>query len=577
MNAINQSDFLQALGWAVLNSLWQMALLWVLYQLITAVFGFLRAGQKAFFATALLFIGFGWFLFTFFTAYYQQAGTATGFLQLIDINKLHTLSINLLPAASFIYLLLLTFPFINFIRNYRYVQLIKTTGLLKADVSWRLFVKNVAVVMGVQQPVKVWLSELVTAPVTVGFLKPMIFLPLAAVNQLTPQQIEAILLHELAHIQRFDFIINLFTKVIHTILYFNPFVKAFNRLIEKEREKHCDEMVLQFQYDPYGYAAALLVLEKSAQQRHSLALAATGKKGELLTRVEAILGMDKKKSVPVRKLAGVAAALLFLLTVNIILYFGQATHSQQSVREEGMFSQMGSPLFFSDNAPSIAATTIPPGDGMYNVVLEKDPSIHHTIRGGVATAETAQAVSADTDFPVHAMEDHQQPELQFAGLKSLTVPELDKEAEQQVKEALMATKRVAEEIQWKSIEKNIADALTYLEKKEVKEAYLDATAQKVNWGKMEDKLKAAYTEINWETVNAQLEIELAGIRLDSLQQVYTLAFEELVKVQNEMRKAKQESIPDSELNMHTIEQKKKTIDQTLRKLTQLRSKKIIKI
>ncbi len=576
MNAINQSDFLQALGWAVVNSLWQMALLWIFYQLITAVLGFLRAGQKAFLATALLFIGFGWFVVTFLTAYSQQSITATGFLQLIDVNKLQGLSINLLPAASFIYLLLLTVPFANFIRNYRYVQLIKTTGLSKADVNWRLFVKNVAAVMGVQQPVKVWLSDLVTAPVTVGFLKPMIILPLAAVNQLTPQQIEAILLHEMVHIQRFDFIVNLLTKIIHTFLYFNPFVKAFNKLIEKEREKHCDEMVLQFQYDPYGYASALLLLEKSAQQRHQLALAATGKKGELLTRVEAILGIDKKKKFTARKLTGVATALLFLLTINVVFYFGNTISTPSSSREATMLSQLGSPLFFSDNHPIVAAGSVSPGDAIYVAVQEKQGSVYNSAYTKNITKQPILPVAEEGGIPSTSGETAE-GQFQFVGIRNLSVPDLDKEAEQQVKEALTATKRLAEEIQWKDVEKSIADAFTPLEKIEIKEAYLDATAKAVDWNKMEDKLKAAYAEINWKTINEQLEVEMANIRLDSLQQVYTLAFEELVKVQNEMKKAKQESIPDSELNMHSIEQKKKSIDIALKTINKVRSKKIIKI
>ncbi len=67
MFAIGQSNFLQALGWAVLNSLWQMALLWVVYQLATALFRINKSSQKGFLATALLFSGFAWFVFTFFS------------------------------------------------------------------------------------------------------------------------------------------------------------------------------------------------------------------------------------------------------------------------------------------------------------------------------------------------------------------------------------------------------------------------------------------------------------------------------------------------------------------------------
>ncbi len=95
------------------------------------------------------------------------------------------------------------------------------------------------------------------------FFKPVILVPLAAINHLTPQQLEAVLLHELSHIKRYDYLVNLIINFIQTILYFNPFVKAFVKIVEKEREKSCDDMVLQFQYDSHEYATALLMLEKT--------------------------------------------------------------------------------------------------------------------------------------------------------------------------------------------------------------------------------------------------------------------------------------------------------------------------
>ena len=69
MNAIGQSNFLQALGWAVLNSLWQMAILWVLYQLITGIARKTNSSNKSILAAGLLIAGFSWFVFTFFSIY----------------------------------------------------------------------------------------------------------------------------------------------------------------------------------------------------------------------------------------------------------------------------------------------------------------------------------------------------------------------------------------------------------------------------------------------------------------------------------------------------------------------------
>ncbi len=95
---------------------------------------------------------------------------------------------------------------------------------------------------------------------------------MAVINQLSTRQMEAVLLHELAHIRRHDYLLNLIINIIRTILYFNPFARAFVGIIESEREKNCDELVLQFQYGGYDYASALLSLEKLSHTRQFLVL-----------------------------------------------------------------------------------------------------------------------------------------------------------------------------------------------------------------------------------------------------------------------------------------------------------------
>ncbi|MBK8952873.1 MAG: M56 family metallopeptidase [Chitinophagaceae bacterium] len=152
-----------------------------------------------------------------------------------------------LPYSSAIYLVLLIIPVLQFIKNYRYVQVIRQHGISRPDAIWRVFVQKVAAQMNIKKRVQVFVSAFVHSPVTIGFLKPVILLPLAAINNLTAQQTEALLLHELTHIRRHDYLMNFAIQFIRTVLYFNPFVNAFVQIIEKER-KNCDEMVLQYQY-----------------------------------------------------------------------------------------------------------------------------------------------------------------------------------------------------------------------------------------------------------------------------------------------------------------------------------------
>ncbi|MEI9944807.1 MAG: M56 family metallopeptidase [Chitinophagaceae bacterium] len=216
-----------------------MALLWIAYQLIVALFRVNKSSVKGFLAVSFLFAGFSWFAFTLIS-FLANTGAEDVYSGVINFNNDQQLNDWLkttLPIASVLYLVLLVLPVLNFIRNYRYVQVIRRYGLSRANVQWRMFVQKVSAQMGIQKPVHIWMSELVTSPVTIGYMKPIILLPLAAVNHLTTQQTEAILLHELAHIKRYDYFLNLLSRFIQTVLYFNPFVKAFVKIIEREREK----------------------------------------------------------------------------------------------------------------------------------------------------------------------------------------------------------------------------------------------------------------------------------------------------------------------------------------------------
>ena len=300
MDYIGQSNFLQALGWAVLNSLWQMALLWVVYKLFTGVFRKARPAHKSSLASVLLIAGFSWFVFTFISILISETSNdvlvAGGFVGIAGNQQLNDWLYQTLPIASIIYLILLAFPLVHYIRNYRFVQIIRNYGLIKADVDWRMFVRKVAAQLEIKRKVQIWVSDLVTSPVTIGYLKPVILVPVAAVNNLSMHQMEAVLLHELAHIRHYDYFINLIIKFIQSVLYFNPFVKAFVKIVEREREKSCDEMVMQFQYDPHGYASALLTLEKADKLPKPLAVAASGKKTRPAASHQMDHGCEEKTS-----------------------------------------------------------------------------------------------------------------------------------------------------------------------------------------------------------------------------------------------------------------------------------------
>ena len=559
---MGQTNFLQALGWAVLNSLWQMAFLWVIYQLAT---GFIkkRAAQKSLLAVIFLLTGFSWFLYTFFSILSSHSSDmiiiSSGLVSAGGNEKLNNWLHNTLPVASLIYLSLLALPVLHFIKNYRYVQLIRHYGLSKINVQWRIFVQKLSAQMGINKPVHIWMSELVSSPVTIGYLKPLILIPLAAINHLTPQQLEAVILHELSHIRRYDYLINLVINFIQTILYFNPFVKAFVKTVEREREKSCDEMVIQFQYDPHDYATALLILERSNHLYKPLAIAAAGKKNDLLHRVELILGVHKKPVVSFNKLAGLFAGFLCIIAINALLILSKPVNGNHSMA----FSGIHSPFYFVpfDNSAGTDAVTNE----------KKSSAVQNHLRQNVSKNKPVTHPSTPAENAVPGVADPFFVNVNYEPVEAQTLKNYQ---EEQVKQVIETSKKILENAQWKSVEKNIADVLTQKVKDQLHTEY-QKELDKFDWKKWEDKLRLAYNNVDWEKINDQLGKAVDRIRLDSLQIVYNNAAAGLALVQQQLSENNLNGIPDTDITLKEVEQKKLEILKTLNNLKALRTKKII--
>ncbi|MGN6618786.1 MAG: M56 family metallopeptidase [Ilyomonas sp.] len=309
MQALSQSPFLQALGYAIAHSLWQVALLWIVVVLMNSLLKFSSHTRYKIALTAQL-AGFAWFLITlqfYYTASSKALATAKELA--IDNNVVlqaqgetfHSRLLNffvigerVLPYLSVAYIGLLIFLTIKWIRSYRFTKVIKTEGLHRIDVDWKLFVKRMVQHLEIKKEIKIYLSDIIKSPLTIGFLKPVILIPVASINHLTTEQLEAVILHELAHIKRSDYLINLIQSIIEIALFFNPFIQLLSKQIRKERENSCDDWVLQFQYNPTMYAEALLQIAY-LQTNTAFAMQASGHdKGDLLSRVKRLLNKQEK-------------------------------------------------------------------------------------------------------------------------------------------------------------------------------------------------------------------------------------------------------------------------------------------
>lgn len=194
----------------------------------------------------------------------------------------------ILESASMVYILLLIYFTIEFIWCYRYSKSLRKVQL-RIPVEWRLFLSEQKALIGIKKNIQLFLSNVVDTPLTMGWLQPIILIPVSVFTQLTPAQLEAVIIHELAHIKRKDYLIQLVATAVDVVLCFNPFSKMLLRMMDAEREKACDDLVMQFKYSPISYAEALLSFARMQQPNVFAAAAKGSTTAQLLHRIQRLL------------------------------------------------------------------------------------------------------------------------------------------------------------------------------------------------------------------------------------------------------------------------------------------------
>ena len=142
--------------------------------------------------------------------------------------------------------------------------------------QWQMAAVRLSRRLHIATPVKLLESTLVDVPTVIGWLKPVMLLPASALAGLAPAQLEAIFAHELAHVRRHDYLVNLLQTVVETLLFYHPAVWWLSARIRAERENCCDDLAVALCGDPVAYARALADLEELRGTGGRLVMAANG-------------------------------------------------------------------------------------------------------------------------------------------------------------------------------------------------------------------------------------------------------------------------------------------------------------
>lgn len=621
MNLVNQSAFLKALGWSLLDSLWQMGALWLIYVLLTANGKRFHARQRHTLALLSLAGGSLWFLATLVINFYKAAAAPEVVTLVVNAGEfapspgkgdMAAWLEPVLPFLSVAYLLITACLFFRFYHQYRYTRRLFHQGLQKANPALRVFLQQALQHMSIHRKVNIWISTLVDTPLTIGFWKPVILLPIAAVNNLSIEQTEAIILHELNHIRRNDYLVNLLIACTDIILFFNPFAQLFSGVIRREREHSCDDMVLQFRYDASQYARALLTLEQNrAAGSPALAVAATGNNTLLFNRVKRML---TKEPVTIAMNQKLVAWLLSAFLIGFIGWYNPGRAIVTTIKETAVTASENPVIEFAadistpatpapqpipkvlapapakdvagvqdnDNTTEEEADLAPlaspdemgidDNTGLRHELVQfaaQQGQIAHNMVAFVQTKEmrdysmqaTQDALASvgsisthpfvpGNSFIVQVLEDTLLP-------KKYTMTLAEKEAKESLDKALKALK----EIDWQKVEKG-----------------LNASGKHIDVAQLESEIKKALQEIDWKKINKETEVALAEARRELAEEQAILKMQ--MERYNHTRQQKQEKLQQVQYQIlmdRLGENQKPAACETEKKATETRTVKKKKI
>ena len=327
--------FVKSLGWTFTHSLWQALLVLLVTYTILAM---MKKAKPALRYNLLLFISMVFIVVVITTFIFQlklhsvihadkMAGTNLKDLlqensaaapvifeskRIVDIlERYFNNYLHLLVAAWFI---IFCVKWLRLTLSLNYVNRISRFESTPANQEWQAALTELKNKLGVSIPVKLLQSNIVKVPLVTGLIKPMILVPAGMLLNMPPDLIESILLHELSHIRRRDYMVNILQSAVETIFFFNPFILKLSNLVREEREACCDEMAVDATKNKITYVEALVAFGKYSTD-HAPALAFAGPKNHLLQRVKRILyNQNKKPGIMEKSILFCSVITMFLIT-----------------------------------------------------------------------------------------------------------------------------------------------------------------------------------------------------------------------------------------------------------------------
>lgn len=299
--------------------------------------------------------------------------------------------------------------------------------------EWKTRFDDLAQQVGIAKSVSVRNSQHVSSTCIIGHFKPVILLPVGLLTHLPADQIEALVLHELAHIKRNDYLVNSVQCFVRLLYFFNPAVLWISSKIDVERENACDDIAVEHCGSPKLYARSLTNISELELKLANI-LAANKHGYQILPRVKRLFGTSHRLSTGMEKLVSAVCVLFMMLTMNVSAEeFGflnaspRASTTDTAVNVAEVQEQAWEPVNTVEAPhPDAAAApgNTPAVEPAPSIVLEASPEIDYAARL-VAMEESATVPQPErTAKPLQlAANTMQTTASSESGLEPLTVPE----------------------------------------------------------------------------------------------------------------------------------------------------------
>lgn len=339
MNVLSQiisENLINAIGWTILHSIWQGAAIALGFALLMFFLRRYSSRTRYFVGAMALLLVLGISLTTFLNIYdpgtsinmtaAPAASLEPALAGTIQNGNLYQQGIfstfseyfkRHLPLIVTLWFLGILVLVLKLAGGFLYNQRVKAYNTRPLNKSWQNHFRKLCRKSGIKKGVALLESALVKVPMTIGHLKPVILLPAGMVTGLPRDQVEALLAHELAHILRKDYLVNIMQNVIDILYFYHPGVRWISSHVRTERENCCDDIAVSLSGDSINFARALTNIDGSLVKNASPALTAVNKSTKLFGRIKRLFAPRKKSSEFSEGFVGACILALFIFTLVV--------------------------------------------------------------------------------------------------------------------------------------------------------------------------------------------------------------------------------------------------------------------